>query len=332
MKAFFILIFLLNLLLNGFAECEIPKNIPAKSTIQKEIALIRATHYIIQHFGDSIWGNISNTPLRILLITDSLEYLFNHDSLNASFEWYQYDSLLSTNIYVRPRKFPPFLRATFPAVNGIDCIVAGNPQNTEKTDEDWIIMLLHEHFHLYQNENPQYQKNISLLAQKISKGKDSWMLDYDFPYNNDTINKLFKDYSESIYDICISLNKNNLNERIKQYITNLSEIRNHMTPDYFDYFRFQIWQEGIATYTEYSYLKILSKKSKFFKQFYACDYTLKDENLINAYTNYLLKTDLRKSQRNLFYSLGLLEGILNDKINPKWKTEYFRTLNVITFK
>jgi hypothetical protein len=98
MKAFVSLIFLLNLFINCSAEGKIPKSIPVNTNIQKELCLIRTTQYVIHHFGDSIWENISNTPLRILLITDSLEYLFNHDSPNASFELYQYDSLLRTNI------------------------------------------------------------------------------------------------------------------------------------------------------------------------------------------------------------------------------------------
>ncbi len=326
-KALVSLFFLLNLLINCSAEGKTPKSLPVNSDIQKEICLIRTTQYVILHFGDSIWENISDTPLRILLITDSLEYLFNHDSPNASFEWYQYDSSLCTNIYVRPRKFPVFLRATFPAVNGIDCIVAGNTQNTEKSDEDWIIMLLHEHFHLYQNENPQYKKNISLLAQKISKGNDNWMLDYNFPYNDTIINELFKEYTSSVYNISMVLNNKNTNERVIPYVPDLSKIQNLMDPDDYDYFRFQIWQEGIATYTEYQYLKILSKNSNSFKESRALDYALKDEKLLKDYTKYLLETDLRKSQRNLFYSLGLLEGIINDEINPEWKTEYFKLLN-----
>ena len=327
MKLIVTIIFAMFLFFNGFATEKSSKSFPANADIRKEIALIHATDYIIHHFGDSIWDNISKTPLRILLITDSLEYLFNHDNPGTSFEWYQYDSMLNTNIYVRPKKFPPFLRATFPAVNGIDCIVAGNPKNTEKSDEGWIIMLLHEHFHLYQNENRQYKENIALLAQRISKGNNNWMLDYGFPYNDTTINELFKDYSHSVYETCNSLNKNNFNEEVKQCVTGCSEIQGHLSPDDYDYFRFQIWQEGIATYTEYQYLNKLSLNCQYFKDVYALDYTLKDEILLKAYTNYLLKTDLQKSQRNLFYSLGLLEGIIKDKTNPEWKTDYFMTLS-----
>lgn len=327
MKTSVTLIFAICLFFNGLAQVKISKDIPANSDIRKEIALIRTTDYIIHHFGDSIWENISKTPLRKLLITDNLEYLFNHDDPGTGFEWYQYDSLLNTNIFVRPRKFPPFLRATFPAVNGLDCIVAGNPRNTEKSDEDWIIMLLHEHFHLYQNENRQYKENIAILAQKISKGNPNWMLDYNFPYHDTTINNLFREYTNSLYQTCISLNTNNFKEEVKLCAKALSEIQNHLTSDNYDYFRFQIWQEGTATFTEYQYLNTLSRNSQYFKDVYALDYTNRDKTLLKAYTDYLLETDLQKSQRDLFYSLSFLEGIIKDETNPEWKTDYFRTLN-----
>lgn len=328
MKTIFISIFTICLLFNGLSKGENLNYHPLNADIQKEITLIKTTDYIINHFGDSIWENISSTPLRILLITDSLEYLFNHNNPDKSFELFKYDSLLNTNIYVRPKRFPPFLRATFPAVNGVDCIVVGDPKNTKKSDEDWIIMLLHEHFHLYQGANPQYNENISILAQKIANESENWMLDYDFPYNDTTINKLFKEYSYSIYETYISLNKNDFKEKMEQYLTNQAEIQNHLTSNDYNYFQFQIWQEGIATYTEYNYLNVLSHNSKFFKEIYAVDFTLKNEDLLRAYTSSLLKNDLQKNKRNLFYSIGLLKGIIKDETNPEWKTDYFRILNV----
>jgi hypothetical protein len=153
------------------------------------------------------------------------------------------------------------------------------------------------------------------------------MLDYNFPYNDTIINELFKEYTSSVYNISMALNDKSTNERIIPYVPDLSKIQSHMNPDDYDYFRFQIWQEGIATYTEYRYLKILSKNSNSFKELNTLDYALKDEKLLKEYTNYLLETDLRKSQRDLFYSLGLLEGIINDEINPGWKTDYFKILN-----
>ena len=312
------------LFFNGMLKGQNANNLTGNKNIQNEIRLIQSAGYIINHYGDSIWENISKTPLRILLITDSLEYLFNHNNPGKSFVLFQYDSLLNKNIYVRPRMFPPFLRATFPAVNGLDCIVVGNPKNTNKSNEDWVVMLLHEHFHLYQGENPLYKENVALLAQKIAKDSENWMLDYDFPYNDPTINKLFKEYSNSIYETYLSLNKVDFMEKMNIYIAKELEIQNQLTSNDNDYFRFQIWQEGIATFTELKYLEALNNSSKHFKEIYVLDFTLKNNELIKAYTSNFLTNDLSKDKRNVFYSIGLLEGIIKDETNPKWKTDYFK--------
>lgn len=328
MKEIIISSFAICFLFNGISKGGSFSCNPVNTDIQKEISLIKTTEYIITHYGDSLWENISSTPLRILLITDSLEYLFNHSSPDKSFELFKYDTLLNTNIYVRQRRFPPFLRATFPAVNGTDCIVVGNPENTRKSDEDWIIMLLHEHFHLYQGANPKYNENISVLSHKIANESQNWMLDYNFPYNDTTINELFKDYVFSIFESYISLNKNNFIQKVELYLANQAEIKNHLAPNDYDYFQFQIWQEGIATYTEYKYLDALNLNSKYFKEIYALDFALKNEYHLSAYTNGLLENELRKNKREMFYSIGLLIGIIKDETTPEWKEGYFRVLNV----
>jgi len=328
MKAIIILSFSICLLFNGLLKGQNVNKLHIDDEIQKEITLIKVSDYIIDQYGDSIWKNISKTPLRILLITDSLEYLFNHNNPDKSFELFKYDSLLKTNIYVRSRRFPPFLRATFPAVNGEDCIVVGDPENTNKSNEDWIIMLLHEHFHLYQGSIPLYKKNIAELAQKIANNSENWMLDYDFPYADTTINNLFKKYSSSIYETHSHLCKENIKDKMDYNLIIQKEIQNYLTPNDYSYFQFQIWQEGIATYTEYKYLYALNLIDKYFEKNYALNFTLKHEDLLKAYSKNLLNADLQKNKRNLFYSIGLLKGIIKDETNPDWKTDYFRILSI----
>lgn len=328
MKPIVFSIFIFCLLFHGSLKGGNFNSYPQNTDILKEFALIKTTDYIIKHYGDSIWENISNIPLRILLITDSLEYLINFNNPDKSFELYNCDSLLNTNIYVRQRKFPPFLRATFPAVNGIDCIVVGDCKNTEKSDEDWIVMLLHEHFHLYQGANPEYNENVSLLAQKISNDSDNWMLDYDFPYNDALLNELFRDYSSSIYKTFINLNKNEFNLERERWLANQTKIQNHLKSNDYNYFQFQLWQEGTATYTEYKYLVCLNLNSRYFKENCNLEFCLKYKDLLTAYSTTLQKNDLQKNTRNHFYALGLFTGIIKDKTIPEWKKNYFSVLNV----
>lgn len=325
MKLITIFIFSLFLSSIGNFNCQSlgQTSIVIEANINKEISLIQNADYIIQNFGNAIWKDIDNTPLKILLITDSLEFLFNHNNPSKEFQLYKYDSLLKTKIYVRDRVFPPFLRATFPAVNGQDCIVVGIPSNTNKTDEDWIIMLLHEHFHLYQGENNLYKKNIELLAKNLSNDSKNWMLEYKFPYDDKITNKLFKEITYTLNEAFLSIGNDDFQEKVKQYKIKLVEFKKVLSSNDFDYFTFQIWQEGVATYTESKYLDILNQNSSYIKEMTELNFSLKNKNHLTKYRDFLLKSNLQKEKRNLFYSIGLLQGIVYDKSNPIWKSDYF---------
>src|SRR5207249_765319 len=67
-----------------------------------------------------------------------------------------YDSLLATDVLVRDRHFAPNLLATFPAVAGVSTIVVGLPAATNKNSTEWVLTLLHEHFHQLQTSRPGY--------------------------------------------------------------------------------------------------------------------------------------------------------------------------------
>jgi hypothetical protein len=296
--------------------------------IENEVKLIHCTDYILNNFGDSIWENISKTPLRILLVSDSLEFLFNHSKPSKDFKLFTYDPVLRTNIYIRNRIFPTYLLAAFPAVNSVDCIVVGSPNNVNRKDEDWIIALLHEHFHVYQGTSLLYKKTKKVLGKKFEKKCPNWMLDYNFPYNKESVINLFNKYSNLIYETYRTLDKKDLKKKINQYKLVEIEIQNSLTQDDYDYFIFQIWQEGIARYTEFRYLKLLNINKKYLKDVYSLDYTSKEKKLVNTCISRLLNNDLQSNKRHIFYSLGLLKGIINDKTYPKWQNSYFKSLKI----
>jgi len=334
MKFANVFIFITSLFFSGSSIAQNTDSQPKVTDIQKEISLIKTTDYILKNFGDSIWNNISATPLRILLITDSLEFLFNHDTPDKSFKFYQHDSHLNTDIYVRPKRFPKFLRAAFPAVGGVDCIVVGIPKNTgyikntPMSDEDWIMMVLHEHFHVYQGANSQYKKNKAILEKKLSANSNNWMLDYNFPYDNKKVNEIFKRYSQSICQTLKSQDKDDLKDKRKQYLNDQKKLHKYLTSNDYSYLQFQIWQEGVATYTQYRYFDFVNRHNRFFKETYALDFKSKDKEFLKTYEDILLKKDLQKSKRKMFYSVGLLRGVINDKINPNWRKDYFETLTL----
>ena len=117
---------------------------------------IKEAMIISAQFGDKLFSGYDEVPLAIVLVTDSIEFLINHPNPSSDFKLSGQDSVLKTNIYYRKTQFNSHFLATFPAVNGLSCIVVGTPENTHKNSTEWIITLLHEHFHQYQNAYPDY--------------------------------------------------------------------------------------------------------------------------------------------------------------------------------
>src|SRR4051794_38443711 len=62
--------------------------------------------------GDQIWPAWTSAPFAILLVTPEREFLIRHPRPTPDFTPLGYDSLLQSEVLVRPRQFPPNLLAT----------------------------------------------------------------------------------------------------------------------------------------------------------------------------------------------------------------------------
>jgi len=280
-------------------------------------------------FRDSVWIGWGNVPFTVLLITDSTEFLLNHNNPTGEFEQLCYDSLLQCNIYYRPRVYEKNLLATFPAVNGISTIVVGTPQNTERSTSVWILTLLHEHFHQYQNSHPDYFNATQNLELHGGDETGMWMLNYPFPYEDKAVNELYdrmKNVLVSIFD-----EEENFEEKKEKFLALGKEFKTLLNEKDYKYFSFQLWQEGIARYSELEIAELLSKynyePSDEVKQME--DYISFSELSSKLYSkerNLLNGLKLNESKRNCFYPFGAFEGKLLDKLKINWKKNYFQEM------
>ena len=100
----------------------------------------------------------------------------------------------------------------------------------------------------------------------------------------------------------------------------------HLVRDY-RYFSFQMWQEGIARYTEYRTALLASRNYQPSRSFRRLpDYQPLGE--VAEQIKLGIVNDLRISQladykRVIFYALGAGEGLLLDRVNPRWRERYF---------
>ncbi|WP_299122365.1 hypothetical protein [uncultured Tenacibaculum sp.] len=101
---------------------------------------------------------------------------------------------------------------------------------------------------------------------------------------------------------------------------------NHPSPtDDYKYISFQWYQEGIARYTEYAFLRLLqdfepSKEVLNLKDFVAYEVYLKE-----FYTRHLenvKKMKLSKEKRITVYDIGFAEALVIEHVNKDWKDKY----------
>lgn len=286
---------------------------------------IREAMNISTQYGHKLFKGYNEVPFAIILITDSIEFLINHPNPASDFKLLGKDDFLKTNIYYRKTQFNPHFLATFPAVNGLSCIVVGTPENTNKNSTDWVITLLHEHFHQYQNAYPDYFQSVNKLHLSGGDQTGMWMLNYPFPYDSLPVKNQYVLFTKALYKTIKNIDSKEFKYNFKQYLKERKKLKDILPSADYRYFSFQIWQEGIARYTEYNFLQLLKNYQPSKEILSLPDFVPFTELKYRMYyreTENLLKNKLNEAKRVCFYSVGFAEGIILDKLNKTWRDKY----------
>lgn len=286
---------------------------------------IREAINISAQYGDKLFKGYSTVPFAIILVTDSTEFLINHPNPSPDFKLLGQDDVLKTNIYYRKTQFNPHFLATFPAVNGLSCIVVGTPENTNKNSTEWVITLLHEHFHQYQNGYPDYFQSVSSLDLSGGDQTGMWMLNYPFPYDSLLVKNQYELFARALYKTITSINTKKYKYNLMEYLNERKKLKELLSAADYRYFSFQIWQEGLARNTEYNFLEMLTNYTPSKEILALSDFMLFTELKSKMYSNEtenLLINKLNKAKRVCFYSIGFAEGILLDRLNKSWRNKY----------
>jgi hypothetical protein len=293
------------LMANSFSQNSIGKT---EALLVREAKLVADTH------GDKIWKGFSRAPFIIILVTDSIEYLIYHPQPSGDFKLLYKDSILNTDVYARSRTYPKEWLATFPAVNGINCIVVGTPKNTGRTYTNWMITLLHEHFHQYVNSQPGYFEAVDKLNLSGGDKTGMWMLNYLFPYDSTVIINQYQKFTTALVEAVNNIGEKDFKKLLNVYLKEKQGFKKLLKPEDYRYFSFQLWNEGLATYTEYKFLEILSNY-----KFSAVIAPLKD---LMPLPQYKKELKIQADKRVCFYSVGFAEGLLLDADNKTWRNKY----------
>lgn len=284
---------------------------------------------IADQVGNEIWDGWGNVPFAILLVTPEYEFLIRHPNPSDDFSFLGYDSLLQSKIYFRKRIYETNLLAAFPAVSGISTVVIGQPENTaSKTSTLWVVTLLHEHFHQLQNFQPDYYTKVNAL--NLAKGDKTgmWMLNYPFPYESEEVVKQFAQLTRSLFRALTASEEKQFQEEISHYYQERTQFQEMLAIDDYKYFSFQLWQEGVARYTEYSLAKLAGEKYEPSDEFKALEDFISFQDVAKSILENIVSKipdiSLNEYKRVAFYYVGSAEAMLLDKISPNWKEYYFK--------
>jgi hypothetical protein len=278
--------------------------------------------------GDQLWPDWNKAPFAVLLVTTDYEFLIRHPKPSSDFVPVKYDPLLQSKVYYRRRTQPQNLLATFPVVGGIPTIVIGQAENTAKaTSTPWVVTMLHEHFHQLQYSQPGYYDDVNALGLTRGDQTGMWMLNYPFPYDWHEMQELFSHLAHSLANVLQAKTRSDFSAGLSTYLKQRREVENTLSPDDYRYASFQMWQEGISRYTEYRIAKLASESRRPSKAFRR----LKDyggyadvaEEIRIGILSELTGVNLPQARRVIFYSLGAGEGLLLDRVNPRWRQHYF---------
>jgi hypothetical protein len=152
-------------------------------------------------------------------------------------------------------------------------------------------------------------------------------LNFAFPYKDAQINERFSASSKLLVETLQTKKKSDFSAKLNEYLKERQVFQQMLSPNDYRYFSFQIWQEGIALYTEWRIADLAARKYKPSKEFIALkDYTplkeVADTILKKQIMESLPKLQLEKWERTGFYPFGAAEGLLLDRVNRKWQSRY----------
>jgi hypothetical protein len=277
---------------------------------------------------DKIWPAWSSAPFAVLLVTPRYEFLLRHPDPSSDFTFIGYDSVLKEKVWYRERQYSISFLATFPAVNGLPTIVIGSAEyTTAKTSTPWVVTLLHEHFHQLQYSRPGYYDGVAALGLDHGDKTGMWMLNFPFPYADSSVQARFTAAARALGAAVKERTRPGFADAVAAFQRDHKAFLAKAGTENAKYFAFELWQEGIARYTEYRVAAEAANGYEPSTEFKALkDYTpysATAAKILNTIEAELASEKLGEDQRTVVYGYGAAMGLVLDRVNPAWQSKYF---------
>ena len=276
--------------------------------------------------SDSVWPGWGGTPFDVLLVTPLHEFLIHSNLTPAGFEPLV-DDLDLGPLRVRPRQFDSTWLATFPAFGLPATVVAGLPENTRKRSSEWVITLLHEHFHQRQWRDSAYLPEVDALGLSGGDQTGMWMLNYPFPYDNFAVQRRAQILARALATALRAAGSDSFPAKVQHVPVALDAFTANLAENDRKYFWFQIWQEGVSRYVEVLAAEWAARVYTPTPAFAALPdfqpFAVVAQDLKAAIVTELEAADLGQQRRVLFYPLGAALALVLDRTDPTWRQRYF---------
>jgi hypothetical protein len=277
--------------------------------------------------GERIWPGWAGVPFAVVLVTPEVEFFIRHGAPPSNTREIGWDTLLGSEIHARPRTFPTGFLATFP-IGGVSTVVVGQPENTAATSPtDWVVTLLHEHFHQLQEAQPGFYAKVAALG--LSRGDETgmWMLNFPFPYDAPAVAKSYDAAAQALRAVLGGAEAGT-------FLSARTRFRESLRRDGDDlkYLDFQLWKEGVARYTQVRAARFAGSTDRYGPSpaFAALPgyvtYSALARDLEETILDELAKLTLTEDRRVVFYPYGAGEALLLDRLRPCWRDQYFANM------
>lgn len=263
--------------------------------------------------GERVWTGYGNAPFGFLLIGAKRETLLCRDAAPAGFTAAGTDPATGCTRHSRPRSgLPDNLLAAMPIFGPPSVIVMGTPESTGRAEPSWVRTILHEHFHQWQYDLPDYFPRTQALDLHGGDSTGMWVLNYAFPYDRPDVVTAFDEASLKLSAAIAARATPDFRRALADYLAARRRLAAVAGERDWRYLDFQLWQEGVARWTEI----------RLGKWYPRADVRETAARLEQATLDALKQPSLATKQREIVYAHGAGEAMLLQACWPQWRDEY----------